>query len=181
MATRGKRTNFVPALLMAAAVSGCSNGSPLTTGALFGGNSAAPPPAPPQVRNDPPARAMQVGSTAARALKCGFNIDPAKLRAQYLAYESASNPAPEVIAQATQVYDSAFSGVRKAVAGQGESYCSNRKTAQIKEALSRHLAGDYTPPPPEPAPVEEGLLSSGTSSGSNTEGMERFQKPMRDW
>ncbi|MEQ1714536.1 MAG: hypothetical protein ABL907_00905, partial [Hyphomicrobium sp.] len=103
-------------------------------------------------------RAMQVGTTSARAIKCGFNFDPVKLRTQFLAAETAANPAEAD--KAARVYDTSVNGVAKAVSGQGESYCTEQKNAQIKEALNRHLAGDYAPPPPAPAVEEDGLFDA---------------------
>ncbi len=172
--------HVIPSLLIVALVAGCSGGNPLTTSALMGGNGAkAPEPA--QAQSDPVARALQVGTTSARALKCGFNVDPVKMRTQFLAAETAASPADT--AKITQVYDTAYRGVTRAVATQGELYCSERKVAQIKASLSRHLAGDYAPAPPEPDPEEEeglfGSLGSGSSGG--TEGMSKFQKPVSEW
>lgn len=169
----------IAALSVAALVAGCSGGNPLTTSALMGGNGAkAPEQAPAQ--NDTVARALQVGTTSARALKCGFNIDPTKLRTQFLTAETAANPAEAD--KITQVYDTAYRGVTRAVASQGESYCTERKVAQIKVSLTRHLAGDYSPAPPEPEPEEEGLFSSlGSGSSGGTEGMTKFQKPVSEW
>ncbi len=166
-------------LIGATLVAGCSGGSPLTTSALMGGNSAkAPEPA--QGQNDTVSRALQVGTTSARALKCGFNVDPAKMRTQFLTAETAANPADA--AKITQVYDTAFKGVSRAVATQGEIYCTEKKVAQIKTALTRHLAGDYAPAPPETEPEEEGLFGSlGSGSSGGTEGMSKFQKPVNEW
>lgn len=147
---------------IATLLSGCgaSLGN-VTTGSLFGGAAKVPAPPP----NDPTARAMQVATTSARALKCGFNFDPAKLRTQFLASETAAAPAESI--KLIQIYDTAFSGISKAVAGQGEAYCSASKTGAIKQALNRHLAGDFTPTPPEPEEVEEGIFGSlGASSTS---------------
>lgn len=170
----------IPILFAAALVSACSGGNPLTTSALMGGN-AAKAPEPIQAANDPVARALQVGTTSARALKCGFNVDPAKMRTQFLAAEAAANPADT--AKITQVYDTAYKGVTRAVATQSENYCTERKVAQIKTSLTRHLAGDYSPEPPEPqAEEEEGLFGSlGSGSTGGTEGMSQFQKPMSEW
>ncbi len=148
--------------LAALALAGCGASLPNTTGSLFGGAPAAPP-AP---ANDPTSRALQVGSIAARAEKCGFNFDPAKLRTQFIAAESAASPADA--GKISQVYDTAYRGTARGVAEQGESYCSDQKTVKIKSALARHMAGDYTPDPPEPAPVEEGFF--GSSSGSSRSG-----------
>ncbi len=162
-----------------ALVSACSGGNPLTTSALMGGETAKAAD-PVQAQNDPVARALQVGTTSARALKCGFNIDPVKMRTQFLASETAANPADG--AKITQIYDTAFRGVTRAVATQGESYCTERKVAQIKAALTRHMAGDFAPAPPEPEPEEEGLFSSlGSGSSGGTEGQSKFQKPVNEW
>ena len=146
----------------------------------MGGNSAkAPEPA--QAQNDTVSRALQVGTTTARALKCGFNVDPTKMRTQFLTAETAANPGDA--AKITQVYDTAYKGVSRAVATQGENYCTEKKVAVIKAALTRHLAGDYTPAPPEPQEEEEeGLFSSlGSGSSGGTEGMSKFQKPVSEW
>lgn len=126
----------------------------------------------PQAQDDPAARALQVGSTSARALKCGYNFDPVKLRTQFLASEAAANPAGAD--NSAKIYDTAFNGTTKAIAGQGESYCSQTKVASIKEALTRHLAGDYAPPPPEPQ--DEGLLGS---LDSGTSGDSEYAKKMQ--
>jgi hypothetical protein len=136
----------------------------MTTGSLFGGSSAAP--AAPQVVNDPTARAMQVGTTSARAQKCGFNFDPVRLRTQFLATESPALTNPADAAKLAQIYDTSLNGLSKAVAGQGQDYCSADKTRKIKEALNRHLAGDYTPTPPEPVEEEAGIFGDLGSSSS---------------
>lgn len=124
-------------------------------------------------QSDPTGRALQVGSTSARALKCGYNFDPVKLRTQFLAAEGAANPAG--VDQLAKIYDTAFNGVTKAVAAQGEAYCSDIKVAQIKEALTRHLAGDYTPPPQAPA-QDEGIFGS---LGSANSGDSDYAKKMQ--
>jgi hypothetical protein len=148
--------------LAAASLGGCGASLPsLTTGTLFGGGAKAD--AKPAIKNDPVSRAMDVAATSARAIKCGYNFDPAKLKNQYLAAETASDPAEAP--KLNQVYDVTFSGVSKALATKGNEYCSKEKTARIKTALNRHLAGDYTPSPPENAPEEASLFGGG---GGNT-------------
>ena len=77
--------------------------------------------------------------------------------------------------QLAKIYDTAFNGVTKAVAAQGEAYCSDTKVAQIKEALTRHLAGDYTPPPQAPA-QDEGIFGS---LGSANSGDSEYAKKMQ--
>lgn len=161
---------LLPLLLGALALGGCgaSLGS-ITTGSLFGKKAEAA--AAPQPQNDSVARAIQVGTTSARAVKCGFNFDPAKLKTNFLAAETAASPAD--VAKFSEVYDVSFRGVSKAVASQGDEYCSDTKTIKIKEALNRHLAGDYTPSPPEPKAEDDddglfGNLTSGSNSGYKT-------------
>ena len=154
-------------LTLAVGLSGCGASLPgMSTGSLFGGDSAAKTPA--ATPNTATSRAVQVGTTSARALKCGFNFDPVKLRTQFLANETmlATNPAD--VDKLGQVYDVSFRGVSKAVADQGDGYCSGQKTDRIKLALNRHLAGDYTPEPPQPVAEEEGLFSGFGSSDSES-------------
>ena len=154
--------------LVATALAGCSMSSAssgLTTGSLFGSDAKAPQ-AP---VNDASARAFQVGTVSARAIKCGFNFDPAKLKTNYLAYERALGGTTDM-ARVERTYDVSFNGVAKAVADEKE-YCSEEKTATIKADLARHLAGDYTPgAPPKPQP-EEGLFSGWGSGGDDGKGM----------
>jgi hypothetical protein len=152
-------------VLGAAALAGCSGASSITTGSLIGGEQKAAPSAP---VNDPPMRAFQVGTVSARAIKCGFNFDPAKLKASYLAYERAQAGAADM-AKIEKIYDVSFNGVAKAVAGEAD-YCTEQKTKTIKADLARHLAGDYTPSPLPEAPQEEGLFSGWGSADEDRKG-----------
>jgi len=77
---------------------------------------------------------MDVAATSARAIKCGYNFDRVKLKNQFLASESAANPGEA--AKLPQIYDTAFNGVSKALAGEGADYCSELKVARIKLALT---------------------------------------------
>ena len=147
------------------ALGGCGASIPgLSTSALS--------PAPKET-NTPTNRAFQVGATAARAIKCGYNFDPVKLRTQFLAAEAATDPAgADTVAK---IYDTSFNGVTKAIASKGDEYCTQQKIAAIKDSLTRHLAGDYTPPPP--APVEdEGIFGS---LGSTATGDSDYAKKMQ--
>ena len=153
--------------LAAIALAGCSMtsaSSGLTTGSLFSSEAKATP-AP---VNDASSRAFQVGTVSARAIKCGFNFDPAKLKTNYLAYERGLGGTTDM-ARVERTYDVSFNGVAKAVADERD-YCSETKTATIKSDLARHLAGDYAPgalPKPE---AEEGLFSGwGSGSGGGKE------------
>jgi hypothetical protein len=129
--------------LAATAVAGCSGASSLTTGSIFGSEK----PAETATVNDPPMRAFQVGTVSARAIKCGFNFDPAKLKATYLAYESRQSSGLDS-AKIERIYDVSFNGVAKAVAGETD-YCTPEKTKTIKADLARHL-GDYADARPKP-------------------------------
>lgn len=130
-------------------LAGCSgSASSLTTGSLFGGgdtqtgekaDAASTPPA-----GDATSRAFQVGSVSARAVKCGYNFDPAALKAKFLATEASQGASPELIVRAEKIYDIAYNGVWKGVASQ-KNYCSPARTKQIQADLQRHLAGDYKP------------------------------------
>jgi hypothetical protein len=151
--------------LVATALAGCSGATGLTTGSLFGSEEKAVKAAP---VNDPPMRAFQVGTVSARAIKCGFNFDPAKLKTNYLAYERTLSPTVD-LGKIEKIYDVSFNGVAKAVAGETD-YCTNEKTKTIKADLARHLAGDYTPSPPPKKPEEEGLFSGWGSGGSDDNG-----------
>jgi len=145
---------------------GCSVGSSLSTSSLLGGSGNA---APPPVTNTPTARAFQVGAVSARAAKCGYNFDSNKLRSNFLASEAAAAPGTDQ-SSVQQTYDTAYSGVSKAAAGKPD-YCSATKTKEIKEALTRHLAGDYTPDPPKAPEVEEGIFSGFGSSSDSSSGV----------
>lgn len=153
--------------LAAMALAGCSGSSGLTTGSLLGEEKPAAP------VNDAPARAFQVGTVSARGVKCGFNFDPAKLKASYLAYEG-QQPGVQDAANLEKIYDVSFNGVAKAVASE-RGYCTDAKTKQIKAELGRHLAGDYTPTV-RPKEQEEGLFS-GWGSGGDGPGM-KVKHPM---
>ena len=153
--------------LATASLGGCGASLPkLTTGSLFGSKTAV---AAVDRDNDPVARTMDVAATSARAIKCGYNFDPAKLKTQFLATQTAADPANAE--KLTQIYDTAFNGVSKAIAEKGSDYCSAEKTERIKTALNRHLAGDYTPSPPEKV-EQDGLFSGWGSGGTSSEGVD---------
>ncbi|MBX9684361.1 MAG: hypothetical protein K2X41_11285 [Hyphomicrobium sp.] len=159
---------------------GCGASLPgLSTGSLFGGSAASTAaPAAPQIQNDPVSRALQVGATAAKAQKCGFNFDANKLRTQFLANESAALPNAADVAKINQSYDASYRGTAKAIAGEGEDYCSTQKTQVIKTALTRHLAGDYTPTPPEPVEEDDGgLFGSFGDSSTNAANEQKLRHP----
>ncbi len=93
---------------------------------------------------DPMARPVQVAWTSARAQKCGFNFDPAKLKAAYLAAEQRQGVQPAQLASYERAYDMTVTRVRDNIRSPQE-YCTDRQSGAIKADLSRHLAGDYAP------------------------------------
>ena len=115
-----------------------------------------------------------MGTVSARAVKCGFHFDPAKLKNNYLTYERTQSGGQD-IGNIERIYDVSFNGVAKAVTTEGE-YCTETKTKVIKADLSRHLVGDYTPSAPVKKPEEEGLFS-GWGSGGDGPGM-KVKHPM---
>ena len=161
--------------LIAAALTSCSAAPSLTTGSILGGPEKPATPAGPV--NDPTMRAFQVGTVSARAIKCGFNFDPAKLKTNYLSYERTMTPGGD-LAKVEKIYDVSFNGVAKAVAGQSD-YCSEQKTKAIKADLSRHLAGDYTPAArPKEAADDDGIfgnLFAGDTGGQEYDSRKRVE------
>jgi hypothetical protein len=161
--------------LVAAALTGCSAAPSLTTGSILGGPEK-PKAADPGSINDPTNRAFQVGTVSAKAIKCGFNFDPAKLKNNYLGYERTLAPGTD-LAKVERIYDVSFNGIAKAVAGDSD-FCSEEKTKAIKVDLSRHLAGDYTPAIRPKAPEQDGVFDSifaGDTSGQGYDARKRVE------
>lgn len=135
-------------LLVAAGLAGCGgSGVSLLTGAKAGSPEDTGSLKP----DDPMTRPAVVAWTSARAQRCGFNFDPGKLRATYLAFEARQSP-PDQLAQAEKIYDTTYKTIRTSV-GADPDYCTDGKSAAIKKDLTRHLAGDFKPdlPPPKKA------------------------------
>ncbi|WP_295558841.1 hypothetical protein [uncultured Hyphomicrobium sp.] len=118
----------------------------------------------------PTDRAFFVGSVSARAAKCGYNFDPAKLKASYMANEMGRGTDTS---QIEKIYNVAYNGVMKA-AVEDPNYCSDRKTQAIKTDLNRLLAGDFEPPQKamvaQKAEDEGGFFDDFFSGSSNDSG-----------
>jgi hypothetical protein len=162
----------IPALIVAAAVlAGCSSSNGVSTAAILE-SAPTPPPAgaaaPMAPTSTPTDRAFQVGSVSARATKCGYNFDAARLKAAYMANEMGRGTDTS---QLDKVYQVAYNGVMKA-AVEDPNYCSERKTQTIKADLNRLLAGDFEPP--KKAVVaekqEDGFFSGWFDGSSNESG-----------
>ena len=151
---------LLTALVLAAGglVAACSGG-------VMGGGTTMieDPDAPAGVRNDSPmARPIAVAWTSARARRCGFYFDSARLRTSYLAYEAGQGNSREKLVEIERGYDTTFKAISDKVAGDA-GYCTDRKSAEIKVDLQRHLAGDYSPKLPQPKLVQAcGVLGCAT-------------------
>ena len=128
------------------AVAGCSSGgSGISTASVLDGTpSGATGEAGGIANTDPNARAIQTAWTAARAQRCGFNFDGAKLKANFLATEARNGVLQPQLVSEEKAYDQTLTTISARIKGE-EDYCSEKKNAAIKADLTRHLAGDFTP------------------------------------
>jgi hypothetical protein len=134
----------------AAVCAGCGGASGLLGGTA---NAETAADAPGKLNNDHPlARPIAVAWTSARAHRCGFNFDPFKLKASYLAYE-AKHTGADQLSKVERSYDDTYRVIRDRVGGDPD-YCTDSKSAEIKADLVRHLAGDFTPKFPQTKVVE---------------------------
>jgi len=162
----------------------CSSGGGVTTGSLIDGDASNPATASVQNASTPTARALQVGSVAARATKCGYNFDAAALKSRYLAYEAEQGAQVVDLGRLESVYDTGYNGVIKAAATEPD-YCNATRTASIKADLNRHLAGDYTPPPQQVAKAADqgflgGLFESDSVESGPAFGSDSWWESQRD-
>lgn len=156
-------------VVMAVGLSGCSGGGGVSTASILGGEAAPTPPAgQASVVADPGERAFNAGAVTARAVRCGYNFDPAMVRSSYLAHEAALGAMPEQMGKLQQTYDVAHNGVAKA-AGADANYCTDRRTRDIKTELGRLLAGNFEAPKKQVV-KEEGLFSGWLDGGGSDTG-----------
>ena len=148
------RFSIVGALPLALAACG-ANSSSLTTGSLFGSKPEAAPSA---AVETPSMRAAQVGAVSARAAKCGYNFDVARLKSNYLAHEMGQGASAQDMAKIERDYDTIRAKVAAAITADPD-FCSDTKTREIKADLNRHLAGDFAAPASKK--IDERLLASG--------------------
>lgn len=121
---------------LAIVLSACSSGtSGISTGSLLSGKA--------KQTDMPTERAMQVAATSARASQCGYNFDPAKLKASYLAFETAQGANPDQMGKLDKTFEYTRGSVAKRMADPDE-YCNDEQTAKIKSDLTRHMAGDFS-------------------------------------
>lgn len=115
-------------------------GSLIQTGSLTKPQAAVVPKV-----TTPTDRALYVAATAARAQKCGFYFDPAALRNNFLAAETARGTPPNAITRTGQSYDYTAKSISAKIT-KPETYCSKARTTVIKASLQNALAGNYEPP-----------------------------------
>ena len=118
---------------------GCSNGN----GGLNTTTATLPPNPGEATKSDTSSRPLAVAWTSARAKRCGFSFDPAKLRNLYLAYETKQGAAGEAYAKIEKAYDASYRLTLEKVSSD-PNYCTEQKQHQIKVDLERHLVGDYS-------------------------------------
>ena len=140
---------FALLLLATGLHAGCSSGSAGLSTSSTGLLPTDAPAAAGLSNEDPMARPVGVAWTSARAKRCGFYFDPAKLKTNYLTYEQRQGAAGEQYAKLEKTYDSTYRTTSEKVSLDSD-YCTERKTAEIKADLERHLAGDYAPNLPKP-------------------------------
>ncbi|MBS0240719.1 MAG: hypothetical protein JSS20_00990 [Proteobacteria bacterium] len=156
---------------LALTLAACSGSNPLTTGTLLGGSSSKEgAPLPPESPID---RAKHVGTTSARAQRCGYVFDPATLRSNYVGTEQQQGAAGDQLAKVEKAYDLAFTAESKTIAGDAD-YCSDGMTSRIKKDLNQVLAGDYSSPKKSAVDV-----SSFSSSGQGQLDREKIFNPTR--
>lgn len=153
--------------LAAAVLAGCSGPSGISTSALLSGDAQAKPGDVVATGNDPTSRAIQVGATSARARKCGFNFDPVKLKANFLAAETRAGTPPDQVQKADREYDYIANRVTTEIA-RDQTYCSEDRTRTVKTDLGRHLAGDFSASK-SVAPKDSGGLFAGWGDGTGKE------------
>jgi hypothetical protein len=141
----GHSTSQITVAVLIVGLGGCASSSTgLTTGSLGGAKPVAGASSvQPQVTMTD--RVARAGTRAAEAVKCGYNVDPGKLKSGYLAFEGNQGASAEDVAKASKVYDATVK-VTLAQIKANDDYCSNAKTAEIKTDISRHLAGDFSVP-----------------------------------
>lgn len=157
MMIRSAQSLAVGACIGAAAMlAGCSSGSSgIATGSLLSGG--------PKQLDPASERVLQVAATSARAVKCGYNFDPGRLRTAYLAYESTQEGSGDKLARLEKSYDYTQTQVT-AKMGPADEYCTDEQTAKIKSDLTRHLAGDFSPSVRKPEAGAFDWLQSSSST-----------------
>lgn len=135
-------------LIGTALQAGCGSAGGLTTQSVEAAD------VPGGITNESPlARPIAVAWTSARAQRCGFYFDAAKLKASYLAFEAKQQASADQLAKVQKAYDTTMATIRERATADPD-YCTDRKGTEIKADLQRHLAGDFAPNFPKAKVVE---------------------------
>ena len=138
------------ALGLVLVLAGCSSGS----GMLSTGSTQSPTQ---PFFNDPDTRTLQVAWNSVRAQKCGFQLDPASLRANYFAWEAQLGTDQTVLAKLNGDYDKARALIAERVAAQPVAeYCSDAQVAETRRFIQRYMAGDFSATPVARRVIEDG-------------------------
>lgn len=132
--------------LVATLLAACGNSGGLSTSSILGSGSSTPPAPKPVTASD---RALYVGATVARAQRCGFVFDPEQVRANFISAESQAGTPADQVQKVTREFDFTRKSVLDSAA-KDETYCTEVRTREVKAALGRHLAGDFSPPQRRP-------------------------------
>jgi hypothetical protein len=130
---RGKHMLFgrlILASILALPLAACTAVKSLTTGSVA-----------PVVVDDSATRLSQVAWTSARADKCGFVIDQARLKSSYIAYEATVTD-PAGLAKVEQAYDAVRSVMVKKISPQAD-YCGAKVVGETRSDLARYLSGNF--------------------------------------
>ncbi len=146
-----QQRRYLFALGLGLALAGCSSSG----SGLFSTGSTPPPPEP--FFNDPDTRTLQVAWNSVRAQKCSFQLDVAKLKASYLAWERELGADPTVIGKLDGDYDRVRAMMAERIAPKPVTeYCSNAQVAETRRFIQRYMAGDFSATPVARRIVEEG-------------------------
>lgn len=129
-------------LVAVVALAGCSSSG----GSGFFSTATTEPPKP--FFNDPDTRTTQVAWNSVRAQKCGFQIDVAKLKANYLAWEAQLGTDPTIIAKLDGDYEKSRQLVAARVGPKPVAeYCTDAQVAETRGFIQRYMAGDFSATP----------------------------------
>ena len=150
---------------LAFALAGCAgSGSELTTAGVLGeekkpGNLAM------QEHGHGPRDPGGLGRGARRQVRLQLRSGQAEVGLP--GHEAQAGLGVDELAKTEKVYGVAYSGVAKGVQGDS-AYCTDRKSAEIKSDLTRHLAGDFSPPRRARRPTTASGRASSTTPASRT-------------
>lgn len=141
-----KTARYLLALGIGLTLAGCSSSGGGGSGFFSTGSTEAPPAKP--FFNDPDTRTTQVAWNTVRAEKCGFQLDGAKLRANYFAWEAQLGTDQIVLAKLNGDYDRVRAMMVQRIGPKPVAeYCSDAQVAETRGFIQRYMAGDFSATP----------------------------------